>query len=50
VPKRAGGRLKTKREIDRLKKEMQVRIEREDFETAAQLRDRIRELENEMSG
>ncbi|XID90867.1 UvrB/UvrC motif-containing protein [Paenibacillaceae bacterium WGS1546] len=50
VPKRAGGHLKTKREIDRLKKEMQARIQREDFETAAQLRDRIRELENEMSG
>ncbi|MFC4304625.1 UvrB/UvrC motif-containing protein [Cohnella boryungensis] len=50
VPKRAGGHLKTKREIDRLKKEMRGRIEREDFESAAQLRDRIRELENEMSG
>ncbi|MFC5401643.1 UvrB/UvrC motif-containing protein [Cohnella soli] len=50
VPKRAGGKLKTKREIDRLKKEMVSRIEREDFETAAQLRDRIRELEKEMSG
>jgi len=50
VPKRAGGHLKTKREIERLKKEMQGRIEREDFETAAQLRDRIRELESEMSG
>ncbi|MBN2980539.1 MULTISPECIES: UvrB/UvrC motif-containing protein [Cohnella] len=50
VPKRAGGHVKAKREIDRLKKEIQVRIEREDFETAAQLRDRIRELENEISG
>ncbi|MCC3377457.1 UvrB/UvrC motif-containing protein [Cohnella sp. REN36] len=49
VPKRAGGKVKTKREIDRLKKEMQGRIEREDFETAAQLRDRIRELETEIS-
>lgn len=50
VPKRAGGKLKTKREIDRLKKEMQGRIEREDFESAAQLRDKIRELEKEMNG
>ncbi|MBB6675009.1 UvrB/UvrC motif-containing protein [Cohnella nanjingensis] len=49
VPKRAGGRVKTKREIDRLKREMQGRIEREDFETAAQLRDRIRDLEKEIS-
>jgi protein arginine kinase activator len=50
VPKRAGGKLKTKRDIDRLKKEMQGKIEREDFEAAAQLRDRIRELEKEMNG
>ncbi|MFC5700927.1 UvrB/UvrC motif-containing protein [Cohnella faecalis] len=49
VPKRAGGRVKAKREIDRLKKEMQGRIEREDFETAAQLRDKIRDLEKEMA-
>jgi protein arginine kinase activator len=48
VPKRAGGKVKTKREIERLKREMQARIEREDFETAAQLRDRIRELEKEV--
>lgn len=50
VPKRAGGKVKTKREIDRLKQEMQGRIENEDFESAAQLRDRIRELEKEMGG
>ncbi|MBB6734901.1 UvrB/UvrC motif-containing protein [Cohnella zeiphila] len=48
IPKRAGGRVKTKREIDRLKKEMQGKIEREDFETAARLRDQIRELEREI--
>ncbi|MBW5449209.1 hypothetical protein GE107_24590 [Cohnella sp. CFH 77786] len=48
VPKRAGGKVKTKREIDRLKQEMQSRIAREDFESAAKLRDRIRELEKEM--
>lgn len=50
VPKRAGGKVRTKREIERLKKEMRGRIEREDFESAARLRDRIRELENEVSG
>ncbi|WP_276358189.1 UvrB/UvrC motif-containing protein [Cohnella caldifontis] len=48
VPKRAGGKVKAKREIDRLKQEMQSRIEREEFESAAKLRDRIRELEREM--
>lgn len=50
VPKRAGGQFKTKREIERLKKDMLGRIEREDFETAAQLRDRIRDLEKEIGG
>jgi protein arginine kinase activator len=48
VPKRAGGRVKTKREIDRLKKEMQGKIQHEDFESAARLRDQIRELEREI--
>jgi protein arginine kinase activator len=48
VPKRAGGRVRAKREIDQLKKELQGLIEREDFESAAGLRDRIRELEKEM--
>jgi len=48
VPKRAGGKVKARREIDRLKQELQSRIEREDFESAARLRDRIRELEREM--
>lgn len=50
VPKRAGGKLKTKREIDLLKKEMIDRIGREDFESAAELRDRIRKLEKDISG
>lgn len=48
IPKRAGGRVKVRREIDRLKREMQGRIEQEDFESAARLRDQIRELEKEM--
>lgn len=48
VPKRAGGKVKTKREITRLKQEMQSRIEQEDFESAARIRDRIRLLEKEM--
>jgi len=45
VPKRTGGIIKHKRELERLKKEMQARIEREEFEYAAKIRDRIRELE-----
>ncbi len=48
VPKRAGGKVRARREIDRLKREMQSRIEREDFESAARLRDQIKELEKKM--
>lgn len=49
LPKRAGGRVLAKREIDRLKAEMQGHIGREDFESAAKLRDRIREWEKNMT-
>ena len=49
VPKRSGGKLRTKREIERLKREMQRKIEVEDFEAAARLRDQIRALERELS-
>lgn len=45
VPKRGGADLQVQREIDTLKQELQERIEKQEFETAAQLRDRIRELE-----
>ena len=40
--------MRTKREIERLRRELQLSVEREDFETAARLRDRIRELEREI--
>ncbi|MDO3412997.1 UvrB/UvrC motif-containing protein [Saccharibacillus sp. CPCC 101409] len=45
VPKRGGADLQVQREIDALKQELQERIEKQEFETAAQLRDKIRELE-----
>ncbi|OBG87427.1 hypothetical protein A9X05_01545 [Mycobacterium sp. E3298] len=48
VPKRAGGLVRLRREIDALKREMQSKIQGEDFESAASLRDRIRELEREV--
>lgn len=50
IPKRRGGQLKFKREIDQLKRQLQALVEREEFERAAQLRDRIRELEKKLSG
>ncbi|MFE0560083.1 UvrB/UvrC motif-containing protein [Paenibacillus sp. FSL W8-0187] len=49
VPKRTGGRIQIKRQIDDLKKELQIRIVQEEFETAAEIRDQIRELERNMA-
>ena len=49
VPQRAGSLIRSKREIDRLKRDLQERIAREDFESAARIRDRIRELERRLA-
>jgi protein arginine kinase activator len=48
VPKRSGGVMKHKREVETLKKEMMYRIEHEDFEQAAHIRDKIREIERKI--
>mgnify|MGYP001214517644 CR=1 FL=1 len=45
IPKRTGSRMKYKRELKRLKQELQRAVEAEEFEEAARLRDQIRELE-----
>lgn len=47
VPERAGGHVKTKREIEQLKKELGMLIDREEFEKAATVRDQIRKLERQ---
>lgn len=44
IPNRAAGQLKVRRELADLKKQMQVHIERQEFEQAANVRDRIKEL------
>ncbi len=49
IPKRSGNQIKCKREIEQLRRELQSKIEREEFESAAQLRDQIRELERALS-
>ncbi|MBB6451425.1 protein arginine kinase activator [Geomicrobium halophilum] len=46
IPERAGGRLKVQREVAKLKAEMQEHIHNEEFERAAEVRDRIRNLED----
>lgn len=47
VPKRAGKRVQVRRQIDQLKRELAVKVEQEEFEAAAKLRDQIRELERQ---
>lgn len=49
VPKRTGGLIKHKREIENLKKDLSLLIEREEFEQAAEIRDKIKELEKKVS-
>lgn len=45
IPARAGSTLKALRELEALRDQLRDAVQREEFETAAALRDRIRELE-----
>lgn len=45
VPKRTGGQLKVRKEVKRLRDELSMAVSQEEFEKAAVLRDKIRELE-----
>lgn len=45
VPERRGGSLKLSKELDNLRKQLQGAVAREEFEQAAALRDKIKELE-----
>ena len=47
VPRKAGARARSLREADRLRRDLEECIRREDFERAAEIRDRLRELERE---
>lgn len=46
IPKRAGGDYKVQKDLERLRIELKQMIEQEEYEKAAELRDKIRELEN----
>ncbi|SHK21301.1 UvrB/UvrC motif-containing protein [Tepidibacter formicigenes] len=48
VPKKIGGSLRIKNEIKRLKKELNEAVGKEEFERAAKLRDKIKELEKQI--
>ena len=50
VPQRKGGDLRLKREIKELKEKMNEAVEEENFERAAEIRDEIHELEDELGG
>ncbi len=48
IPSRAQSKVKHLRELDELRKKLQEKVQNEEFEEAARLRDRIRALENEI--
>jgi len=47
IPARAGADVKVRKEIERLRKELQKKVTEEAFEDAASIRDEIRRLESE---
>jgi len=50
IPSRAGGRIKLQREIERLRQQLDEAIKNEEYEKAAVLRDRIREISKKEKG
>lgn len=48
IPKRAGKNILEKKKIEELKDELQKAIDLEEYEKAAEIRDKIRELKNEI--
>lgn len=47
IPKRIGGNLHVKKELEMYRKKLQEHVEKEEFEKAAEVRDLIKELEYE---
>ncbi|MGE5559608.1 MAG: UvrB/UvrC motif-containing protein [Chloroflexota bacterium] len=48
VPRRTGGLVRVRKEVNTLRNDLQRAIENEEFEKAAKLRDQIRELERKL--
>ncbi len=48
VPRRTGGKVRIKKEIQDLRNQLQHAVHKEDYEQAANLRDKIRQLEKEL--
>ncbi len=49
VPERTGGQIKIRKELDQLKASLQQFVASEEFEKAAEIRDRIRDLEQKIA-
>ncbi|MBO9131062.1 UvrB/UvrC motif-containing protein [Bacillus sp. 165] len=49
IPKRMGGNIHLRKELDELKQMLQKHIQQEEFEQAAEMRDRIRIIEKQLS-
>lgn len=50
LPRRTGGQIKRRRELEQLKNELSSAIKAEEYERAAQLRDEIRTMQAEIYG
>jgi len=50
IPSAEGKELKAKRELEELKVELKKAVDEQEFERAAQLRDKIRDMEKEVGG
>jgi protein arginine kinase activator len=50
VPERTGGLVKITNDINKLKNTLKDAVSREEFEQAAQIRDKIKELEKKLAG
>ncbi len=48
VPRRTGGKVRIRKEIQDLRRQLQQAIQKEDYEQAASLRDEIRQLEKDL--
>ncbi|MFZ3590884.1 UvrB/UvrC motif-containing protein [Bacillus sp. DJP31] len=49
IPKRIGGNIHVKKQIEQLRAELKELVTKEEFEAAAKLRDQIRELEGSLN-
>ncbi|WP_066496486.1 UvrB/UvrC motif-containing protein [Abyssisolibacter fermentans] len=50
LPRKSSGKIKIAKEIDKLKKELDIVVSKEEFEQAVILRDKIKELNQKLEG